>query len=56
MIVSFIWIVLMRWIAGIIVWLSIILFIALFGFGVFLTRYFVLDISIKMLNFTKMAF
>ena len=33
MLVSFLWIVLMRWIAGFIVLLSIVLFIALFAFG-----------------------
>ena len=40
MLVSFLWIVLMRWIAGIIIWITIILFIGLFAFGAFLTRSF----------------
>ncbi|CAH1786106.1 unnamed protein product [Owenia fusiformis] len=35
MILAFIWIILMRWIAGPIVWITIILFIGLFGFGTY---------------------
>ena len=45
MILSFIWIVLMRWIAWPMVWLTIILFILLFGFGKYV-------ITIKMLTYT----
>ncbi|CAD5113685.1 DgyrCDS2846 [Dimorphilus gyrociliatus] len=33
MLLSFIWIVLMRWLAGVIVWLTILLFVGLFGFA-----------------------
>ena len=33
MLIAFIWIILMRWIAGPIVWITIILFLAIFGFG-----------------------
>ncbi|KAJ8300483.1 hypothetical protein KUTeg_022002 [Tegillarca granosa] len=33
MIISLIWIVLMRWLAGIMVWLTILIFIGLFGFS-----------------------
>jgi len=33
MVLSFIWIVLMRWIAGVMVWVTLVLFVGIFGFG-----------------------
>jgi len=39
MVLSFIWIVLMRWIAGVMVWLSVALFVVFFSYGSYITSY-----------------
>ncbi|KAK2191800.1 hypothetical protein NP493_45g04048 [Ridgeia piscesae] len=37
MVLSFIWIVLMRWIAGVMVWVTLVLFVGIFGFATYYT-------------------